>query len=98
MVTFLFLLALFDSAVIAAFVVGLFKVFMGETPRSRLFQLLGGIGAFILYSCLTLSKIAEFCESTGDFSPVGMIVSLAIPLILLAINYITGGNDGNNNT
>lgn len=91
-------LAVYDAVVIAAFVVSLFKNIMGETPRSRLFQLLGGIGSFILYGYWALYKTASFWGSTEDVSPFGMIVPLAIPLVLLAFNYISGGNNRNNNT
>ena len=87
-----FLLAIFDALIIAAFVVSLIKKLFGETPLSRLFRMLGRIGSCVLYGYWAIYKTAEYWASTGDFSPVGMIVALALPIVLIAAIYIMNGS------
>ena len=92
-------LAIFDAFAVAAFVVNLIKLFGGDTPSSRLFRVLGGIASCGLYGYWAIYKTAEFWSSTEDISPMGMIIPLAIPLVLIFIQYVMNGsgNSGNNN-
>ena len=94
-----FLLALFDTALVAFFVVNIIKMLFGENPLSRLLRLLGGVVSFGLYGYWVIYKTAEFWSSTEDISAWGMIIPLALPLVLIAVFYIMNGsgNDNNNN-
>ena len=90
-----FLLALFDALIIAAFVVNFIKEFLGETPISRLLRILCGIVSCGLYGYWAIYKTAEFWASIDNISPLGMIIPLLLPLLLIVIIYIMKG-DGNN--
>lgn len=92
-----FLLALFDAVIAAVFVVNLIKQFLGETPLSRLLRLLGGIASCVLYGYFAIYKTAEFWASTDNISPMGMIIPLALPLLLIAVIYIMKGNSNDTN-
>ena len=92
-----FLLALFDAVIAAVFVVNLIKQFLGETPLSRLLRLVGGISSCVLYGYFAIYKTAEFWASTDNISPMGMIIPLALPLLLIAVIYIMKGNSNDTN-
>ncbi len=93
-----FLLSLFDAVIIASFVVNIVKIIFGETPLSRLLRLVGGISSCGLYGYWAIYKTAEFWASTDDINPIGMIIPLVLPLLLIAVIYIirgSGTNDSN---
>ena len=90
-----FLLALFDAVIIAAFVVNTIKEFLGDTPLSRLLRLLFGIAPCGLYGYWAIYKTAEFWASTDNISPLGMIIPLALPVLLIIVVWIMKGK-GNN--
>lgn len=94
---FTFGLAIFDAFAVAAFVVNLIKLFGGDTPQSRFFKVLGGIISCGLYGYWAIYKTAEFWASTEDISPMGMIIPLAIPLVLIFIQYVMNGSGNNGN-
>lgn len=93
----LFLLAIFDAVIVAMFVVTLVKNLLGETPLSRLLRLFGAIASCGLYGYWAIYKTAEFWASTDNISPIGMIIPLALPVILVAVIYVMKGNSGNSN-
>ena len=94
---FTFGLAIFDAFAVATFVVTLIKQLGGDTPSSRLFRVLGGIASCGLYGYWAIYKTAEFWSSTEDISPMGMIIPLAIPLVLIFIQYVMNGSGDNGN-
>lgn len=93
----LFLLAVFDAGIVAMFVTNLIQKILGETPLSRLSKLIGGIASFGFYGYWAIYKTAEFWSSTtsDNISPIGMIIVLALPLVLIAILYVINGNSSN---
>lgn len=93
-----FLLAIFDAVIIAAFVVNVVKGFLGETPLSRLLRLLGGIISCGLYGYWAIYKTAQFWASTDNISPIGMIIPLVLPLILISHLYVVNGGGSENNS
>lgn len=90
-----FLLAIFDALIVAAFVINLIKSILGDTPISRLLRLLFGIASCGLYGYWAIYKTAEFWASTDNVSPIGMIIPLGLPVLLIIVVWIMKGN-GNN--
>lgn len=87
-----FLLALFDAVIIAALVVNTIKELWGDTPLSRSLRLLLGIASCGLYGYWAIDKTAEFWASTDNISPIGMVIPLGLPLLVIAVIYIMKGN------
>ena len=90
-----FLLAIFDALIVAYLVVNTVKGVLGDTPISRLLRLLLGIVSCGLYGYWAIYKTAEFWASTDDISPLGMIVPLGLPVLIIVVAWIMNGN-GNN--
>lgn len=90
-----FLLAIFDALIVASFIVNSIKELLGDTPISRLLRLLFGIASCGLYGYWAIYKTAEFWASTDNIGPLGMIIPLSLPLILMAVIYIAKGNGDN---
>ncbi len=86
----LFLLALFDAALITGFVTNIIVRIAGDTPLSRLLKVVLGIAVFCGYAYITIYKLLEYLTST-DGNPAAMIILLAIPLVLVVALYIMNG-------
>lgn len=80
------------------FVIRIIKLLLGENPLSRLISILGAIAALGLYGYFSIYKSLEYWNSTDsdNISPVPMIILLAFPLCLLAVNYIMNGSETGN--
>lgn len=93
-----FLLIVYNTGIVIGFVIRLIKLIFGENPLSRLLSIIGGIATFGLYGYFSIYKSLEYWNSTDsdNISPVPMIILLAFPLCLLAVNYIMNGSETGN--